>query len=335
MRLNLPPHVDAKHPVLLQEYAVFTPPVAEMAAKLGDWIEQQQPGGYIFGPSRFGKSRGVKWHLREILNERFAATLPLYIWVRPADSHASETGFWKSWLTAVNHRYQTGRRGATEWRTVFREFLISAALSAGATLVVLIVDEAQDMTVREWKWLLGLQNTLDWEGFRLSVFSIASHQMGYQYELMGHADHAHVAARFLVAHWPFPGLSSEAELAFVLQGYDTESEWPKGSGVSYLAHFAPAAFERGERLARSAAIFWRVHRGDAAGELSGPANVPDAARGPHGGRNLAAPGAQRRLGECPHQRVLARSARPDSLRRSHAAHLREHAAGPWTTRIGP
>ncbi len=258
MRLNLPPHVDAKHPVLLQEYAVFTPPVAEMAAKLGDWIEQQQPGGYIFGPSRFGKSRGVKWHLREILNERFAATLPLYIWVRPADSHASETGFWKSWLTAVNHRYQTGRRGATEWRTVFREFLISAALSAGATLIVLIVDEAQDMTVREWKWLLGLQNTLDWEGFRLSVFSIASHQMGYQYELMGHADHAHVAARFLVAHWPFPGLSSEAELAFVLQGYDTESEWPKGSGVSYLAHFAPAAFERGERLARSAAIFWRV-----------------------------------------------------------------------------
>ena len=258
MRLNLPPHVDPKHPVLLQEYAVFTPPVAEMAAKLGDWIEQQQPGGYIHGPSRFGKSRGVKWHLRKILNERFAATLPLYIWVRPPDSHASEAGFWKSWMIAVNHRFAQTVRGASEWRTVFQEFLISAALSAGSTLIVLVVDEAQDMTVREWKWLLGLQNALDWEGFRLSVFSVASHQMGYQYELMGHADHAHVAARFMVAHWPFPGLCSQEELAFVLQGYDTDSEWPQASGVSYLAHFAPLAHARGERLADSAGVFWRV-----------------------------------------------------------------------------
>ena len=58
--LNLPAHVHPQHPVLRQEYGIFTPPIGEMADKLGDWIEQQQPGGYIYGPSRFGKSRGVK-----------------------------------------------------------------------------------------------------------------------------------------------------------------------------------------------------------------------------------------------------------------------------------
>lgn len=274
MFLNLPPHVDPKHPVLRQEYAIFTPPVGEMAAKLGDWIEQQQPGGYIYGPSRFGKSRGVKWHVREILHERFVAQLPLVIWVRPPDSQRSEAAFWKSWMLAANHRFAKGRHGAGEWRTAFKEFLISAALSAHSSLIVFIVDEAQDMTVHEWRWLLGLQNVLDWEGFRLSVFSVAAHQMGYQYELMGHADYAHVAARFMVAHWPFPGLSSEEELAFVLQGYDTDSEWPSASGVSYLAHFAPQAFARGERLAHSAPTLWRVLEAMLPANYRGPTMFP-------------------------------------------------------------
>lgn len=71
MRSNLPSHLDPRHPVLLQEYAVFTPPVHAMAQTIGDWIDQRQPGGYIHGPSRFGKSRGVKWHLKNVLEDRF------------------------------------------------------------------------------------------------------------------------------------------------------------------------------------------------------------------------------------------------------------------------
>ena len=47
MRSNLPSHLDPNHPVLLQEYAVFTPPVHAMAQTIGDWIDQRQPGGYM------------------------------------------------------------------------------------------------------------------------------------------------------------------------------------------------------------------------------------------------------------------------------------------------
>jgi hypothetical protein len=98
---------------------------------------------------------------------------------------------------------------------------------------------------------------MDWEGYRISVFSIASHQMDYTYELLGKSDHAHVAARFLVAHWPFPGISSVDEIEFVLKGYDAASEWPAQSGTSYLAHFAPDAYARGARLAPCAGVLWR------------------------------------------------------------------------------
>ncbi len=258
MRINLPPHVDPQHPVNRQDYAVYTPPVAAMATVLGDWIEQRQPGGYIYGPSRFGKSRGVKWHLRSILNERFGMEMPLRIWVRPAESHVSESRFWKSWLETVGHRYVDERRNAGDRLALLRDYLIAAALECKTNFVVLVIDEAHEMTVREWKWLMSLQNMLDWRGFRMSVFSVGSHQMDYQYDLLGRASYAHVAARFMVAHWPFPGLSDKDELEFVLLGYDTASEWPAGSGTSYLAHFAPSWYDRGERLHHVAETFWRV-----------------------------------------------------------------------------
>ena len=258
MRSNLPAHLDPQHPVLLQEYAVFTPPVNAMAQKIGDWIDQRQPGGYIHGPSRFGKSRGVKWHVKAILEDRFGKRIPLHIWTRPPDSQFNENDFWVSLGLAMGFRYASRRATRGDRRRLLMEFMIATAASCSSNFVTLLIDEAQAMTFREWTWLLGLQNALDWEGYRLSVFSIASHQMDYTYELLGLSDHAHVAARFLVAHWPFPGISSAEEIEFILQGYDEASEWPANSSTSYLAHFAPDAFARGARLAPSAPVLWRV-----------------------------------------------------------------------------
>jgi len=258
MRSNLPAHLDPHHPVLLQEYAVFTPPVHAMAQKIGDWIDQRQPGGYIHGPSRFGKSRGVKWHMKSVLEDRFGKRIPLHIWTRPPDSQFSENDFWVSLGMAIGFRYAPRRATRGDRRRLLVEFMIATAAACSSNFVTLLIDEAQAMTFREWTWLLGLQNAMDWEGYRLSVFSIASHQMDYTYELLGLSDHAHVAARFLVAHWPFPGIRSVEEVGFILDGYDVASEWPANSGTSYLAHFAPQAYARGARLATCAPVLWRV-----------------------------------------------------------------------------
>jgi hypothetical protein len=274
MRSDLPSHLNPKHPVLLQEYAVFTPPVHAMAQTIGDWIDQRQPGDYIYGPSRLGKSRGVKWHLKNVLEDRFGKRIPLHIWSRPPDSHLNEKEFWVSLGLAAGFRYASSRATRGDRRRLLTEFLISSAASCGSNFVALLIDEAQSMTFREWNWLLGLQNAMDWEGYRLSVFSIASHQMDYTYELLGKADHAHVAARFMVSHWPFPGIGSAAEIEFVLKGYDHASEWPPKSGSSYLAHFAPEAFAHGARLAPCADGLWRVLKSLLPAHYKGDAEFP-------------------------------------------------------------
>jgi hypothetical protein len=68
--------VSPEHPVCSQEYAIFTPPIHEMCETITRWIEQRQTGGYVYGPSRYGKSRGIKSFLAKILNEKFDTDLP-------------------------------------------------------------------------------------------------------------------------------------------------------------------------------------------------------------------------------------------------------------------
>jgi hypothetical protein len=271
---RLPRHVDSNHPVLLQQYAVHTPAIEDMARTLGDWIAQKKTGGSIYGPSRFGKTKGMQWHLPGLLLQRFGKAVPLHMWTRTPDIQNSQAEFWKSLLKATGHRYAKDRNSWGIRREMFAEHLMSTAKACGGNFVALLIDESQVMTLREWTWLLGLQNTLDAEHHRFSVYTVSSHQMGYQYELMSHSDHPHVAGRFMVAHAPFSGLTSEEEIKFVLEGYDFASEWPRRSGVSYLAHFAPDAYTRGERLANCASTVWRVMNALLPEDYGGEANFP-------------------------------------------------------------
>lgn len=231
-----------------------------MITQIGDWIDQQVPGAYIYGASRLGKSRGVKWFLNSVLKERFGAIVPLVIWIRRPDSQKSEGDFWQQILLGSKFMFaepgKQVKRGSGFY--LCKERFIAIAKNAGGNHVILLIDEAHDMRLQEWKWLTGLQNALDDEGFNLSVFSVGTHQLGYQHEYLASTGNAHVAARFMTAHARFHGLRSEAETAYALTGYDLDSDWPLGSGVTFLQHFAPVEFEGGYRLAECAGTLWKA-----------------------------------------------------------------------------
>lgn len=253
-------NVDPSHCILTRQYAVYTPPIDDMVSKIGDWLDQQRPGGFIYGASRLGKSRAIRWYLADVLAERFGAVIPLVIWNRRTDQQATEAAFWHQLLLASKFQFVDPARVSkkSEGAYLCLQRFISIAKSAGRNYVVLLIDEAQDVTLREWKWLVGLQNQLDYEGFLLSVFSVGTHQLGYNHEYLASTGNAHVAARFMAAHSRFHGIRTVNEAAFVLNGYDVDSEWPAGSGTSFLQAFAPTSFAVGRRLGERAEFLWRA-----------------------------------------------------------------------------
>jgi type II secretory pathway predicted ATPase ExeA len=252
--------IDPQHCVLTRQYAVYTPPIHEMIAQIGDWLDQQRSGGFIYGASRLGKSRALKWYMGDVLSERFGSIVPMIIWNRLPDQQFSESGFWHQLLMASKFEFvdplKAPRR--TEGAYLCMQRFITIAKSAGRNYVLLLIDEAQDVTLREWKWLVGLQNRLDYEGYLLSIVSVGTHQLGYRHEYLASTGNAHIAARFMAAHARFHGIRTMEEVAYVLNGYDLDSEWPVGSGTTFLQYFAPTSYARGRRLNDSAAHLWRA-----------------------------------------------------------------------------
>ncbi|WP_241290166.1 ATP-binding protein [Burkholderia stabilis] len=260
MRESLPEHIDRQHCILKQQYAVYTPPMDEMISQIGDWIDQQLPGGYIYGASRLGKSRCIQWYLEIVLQERFKSILPIIVWNRPADSQTSEAAFWNQILKASKFEftksfYHKRVRDAFE---LCKQRFISVAENSKSNYAILLIDEAQDLTLKEWKWLVGMQNTLDYAGYVLSIFSVGSHQLGYQHDYIAKTGSAHIAARFMVANARFHGLQSVEEIEYVLNEYDVDSEWPLGSQISYLQYFSPNDFADGRRLSGSSKLLWNA-----------------------------------------------------------------------------
>lgn len=232
----------------------------EMIGKIGDWIDMRIPGGYIFGPSRFGKTRCVRRYLYNVLTERFRRDMPLIIWNHRPVSAAGEADFWHKILIASKYDLIEPEKPPKKSAgfALCKNRFETLAESADNNFVVLLIDEAQYMSFQEWKWLSGLQNDLDYDGYVLSVFSVGSHQLNYQPQYMSVTGNVHLAARFMVKHAKFRGIGSPDELAYVLNGYDEDSEWPEGSGVSYLKYFSPVDFLAGRRLRDIATIFWHA-----------------------------------------------------------------------------
>lgn len=233
----------------------------EMIRTIGDWIDQRLTGGYIYGPSRFGKSRCVKWFIRSVLEERFGTKIPMVIWIRP-NSRMYEGEFWNFLLGASNFRFYSPLKPKKKLaaRFLFKQQLITLARKARQNYVVLILDEAHDVTFEEWQWLLGIQNELDFEGYRFSIFQIGSHQIDFQPDYLARTGNTHIAARFFAADARFSGMRSHEELGFVLRGYDLDSNWPPGTNTSYLKYFAPNDFAKKRRLEDSAGDLWKAFK---------------------------------------------------------------------------
>lgn len=228
-----------------------------MINTIGDWIDQGISGGHIYGPSRFGKSRAVQWYLKKILEERFKRMLPLVVWDR-RDSLMTEGEFWNVLLGAAKYEFYDPLKHKLKAaaKFLFEQQLLTLARSARGNYVLLLIDEAQEMTLKEWKWLLGLQNSLDDQGIRFCVISIGSYGLQYQPDYLARTGNAHIAARFYACDTRFHGIRSRSELGYVLTGYDLDSEWPKNSGITYLQYFSPDAFAEGRRLFDCQEAIW-------------------------------------------------------------------------------
>jgi hypothetical protein len=268
-------HVPRDHPVVTRDYSLFTVAIHDMAERIGSWLDDQIDGATIFGPSRFGKSSAVDHWLQRLLSERHGGYVPLVIWSHTDSGAAQGTGrFYAHLLQVSGHRLAQARRTPLERQTMLVERWIELAAQGGGRFLVLVIDEAQGMSQREWLWLVELHSLLEKERIRLCVFSVASLQFFDEPFAMALAGGAHVAARFMLAVAPFHGVRNVEELAYVMRGYDEGSEWPPGSGSSFTAGLAPRPWGGGFRMEKQADALMQAMLDVLPPRYAGPVDFP-------------------------------------------------------------
>lgn len=245
----VPGHLPRDHPLVTRDYSLYTPPIQRMVDQMASWIDNQIEGATIYGPSRFGKSSAVDHWVQELLTQRYKNTLPMVVWSHTEAGGANSIGrFYASLLHASKHPLHKATRSPLSRQHMLLERWHSLALRGGGRFLILIIDEAQGMTQREWLWLVELHSLLEKERLRLCVFSIASLQFFDEPMSLAMVGGAHVAARFMLASERFHGIEGLEELAGIMAAYDQGTEWPSHSGQSFTAAAAPAARAQGFRL---------------------------------------------------------------------------------------
>lgn len=245
----VPANFPRDHPLVTRDYSLFTPAISQMVDHLAAWIDNQVEGATIYGPSRFGKSSAVDHWVQTLLSQRYGGTIPMVVWSHTDAGGSNSVGrFYACLLHASKHRLANATRSPLSRQHMLIERWIALSSRAGSRFIVLIIDEAQGMSQREWLWMVELHSLLEKERLRVCVFAIASLQFFDEPLGMAMSGGAHVAARFMLSSERFRGIEGLDELAYVMSGYDKGTEWPPRSGKSFTASAAPVAWEEGFRM---------------------------------------------------------------------------------------
>lgn len=263
----IPDGLDPAHPVVRKEYSLFTASIESTVDSVGAWIDQRAKGGVIFGPSQYGKSNGLANWLQAELQRRLRGEVPLMFWSYEPSGSASQLHNKLRRAAGGGHPLRQKRDALSD----LVEKLIARAYRSDARYTMIVIDEAQAMTEREWIWMVQLHSRAELEGIQLAVVPVISLQFNQRPYELAHTGSAHASARFMLYEHQFHGMRSVEELRAVLLGYDEDSEWPAGSGTSYTAGIAPRPFEAGLRLSAYAAQLWTALF----------QNLPSGYKGPH------------------------------------------------------
>jgi hypothetical protein len=271
----VPPHLPRDHPLVTRDYSLYTPPIQRMVDQLAVWIDNQVEGATIYGPSRFGKSSAVDHWVQTLLGQRYGNTLPMVVWSHTDAGGANSVGrFYACLLHASKHPLKAAVRSPLSRQHMLMERWHSLAAQSGGRFLILIIDEAQGMSQREWLWLVELHSLLEKEQLRLCVFSVASLQFFDEPMSLAMVGGAHVAARFMLEAERFHGIAGIDELATVMAGYDEGTEWPVHSGKSFTESVAAEAWAQGFRLENHAEVLHKLLLDALPPNYAGPDEFP-------------------------------------------------------------
>ena len=134
------------------------------------------------------------------------------------------------------------------------------ALSGEAKHLFLLIDEAQELSNKEFAWMKAVINGLSREGVKVTTVLFGQRELKKRREDLYAEGRSDLGDRFMKRLHEFKGIRSEADILALLTAMDEKSEFPPGSGWSYTQLLFPRAHAAGFRFASFAKEVWECLR---------------------------------------------------------------------------
>ncbi|MEW8041092.1 MAG: ATP-binding protein [Candidatus Thiodiazotropha endolucinida] len=243
------------HPIYTDRAILPTRALEACVNAIKQWIDNLLPGGIVYARQRHGKTFSIEY-LTENINLVCGFPLPvgsLIAWEQ--QQHVSETRFYTEILDALGYELSDPASLSKLRRRTFG-YIEQQARDVGSRQFLLFIDEAQEANLSFYKHLIKLHNELNKRGVRLIVVLFGQPELVGIRANMIKDRKGEIVGRFMTGVHELTGIVDLADLTRMYQSIDTGSEYPIGSGFSYLGFYCPRAFANHFRLADHVERVW-------------------------------------------------------------------------------
>ena len=246
----------AHHPMKLRKYLIPSPALRDSLAAAYRLVDARMSGGAFVAHPRFGKSSVIDYMLA-VIDDWVPGRAYVHYGVRDR-KYSDPTHTYVDVLESQGSPFTTKGSPQVRYERALKALWMVANQSDTDHLVI-IIDEAQRYTVAEFDGLLALSNVLHrrW-GIRTTTLLWGQRSLEHKFTALRATHRTDLTGRFMPWMFVFRGVSSAGELAQILAALDDDSEFPSGSGWSYVRLHFPHAVANGFRLENFAAPLWRA-----------------------------------------------------------------------------
>lgn len=254
--------VKARHEIFRQmrqkNFWIQTRELMRIEKEIIGWITVDVPGGIVVGYSRTGKSTAITF-LQERLKRIYGDKIPIIRLDVIEEDTPTDRKFYAKLLMAIGCEVPKRSETALTLRTRIINLLTVFARESEYNMIILLVDEASELNVKDFKWLMSLYNELMSRDVVLSTFMFGTYKLRGMKELFRSMGETQIVGRFMTKEHIFRGICSELEMQQCMICFDSPITVNLGQDlkISLMDYFFPDAYADGKSFSKDLThIFW-------------------------------------------------------------------------------
>ena len=201
-----------------RNFCILTRRLIELEQEMEMWLTIDIPGAIIYGHPRVGKTTAITY-LANSLGKFYGDDIPVIRW-DITDHVPTEKQFYSSFMHTLGLPLPSFRDTALVLKTRIINTLLVLGAETKYKMIILLIDEASLLNVKDFVWLMDLYNSLVHHDILLMTFMFGTYALKVMKESLKYRGESQIIGRFMSKEYVFKGICSKGELQQCLLALD-------------------------------------------------------------------------------------------------------------------